>query len=77
MLILTYFLFLFYLTVASFDFSLYDCFLIIILSHGGANNLLCAYDQPYNLNETIIDPIVKNNHTLAKKPKIFIIQVGS
>lgn len=61
-------------TVCYFNFAPYDCLIIVVLTHGDENNVLYAKDEKYNLNDTIINPIVSKNTSLAGKPKIIIIQ---
>ena len=46
---------------------------IVILSHGKANDSIAATDGLYNLNELILYPIL-DIPSLKDKPKIFIIQ---
>ncbi|XP_054089839.1 uncharacterized protein LOC105210953 isoform X1 [Zeugodacus cucurbitae] len=55
------------------NFSKYSCLVIVILSHGSANDLIAATDGVYNMNEVILYPIL-DIPTLKDKPKIFIIQ---
>ncbi|XP_049308472.1 mucin-5AC [Bactrocera dorsalis] len=55
------------------NFKNYSCLVIVILSHGSANDSIAATDGVYNLNEVILYPIL-DIPTLKDKPKIFIIQ---
>lgn len=55
------------------NFRNYSCLVIVILSHGKANDSIAATDGLYNLNELILYPIL-DIPSLKDKPKIFIIQ---
>ncbi|CAD7011335.1 unnamed protein product [Ceratitis capitata] len=55
------------------DYSNYSCLIIVILSHGTFNDSVAASDAEYNINETILYPIL-DIPSLKEKPKIFIIQ---
>lgn len=59
--------------VASDDHSKNDCLMIIILTHGGEDEILFARDRDYKL-ELITSAF---NGILVGKPKIFIIQVNN
>ncbi|GAB0099569.1 hypothetical protein DMENIID0001_154520 [Sergentomyia squamirostris] len=50
-----------------------SCLIFCILSHGDDGNQIHAADQPYNLDEDVIKPIIENK-SLRGKPKIFIVQ---
>lgn len=61
-----------YSIVTTKSFKEYGCFVAVILSHGTADETIFAYDKPFHLNKTIINPI-STNPSLIGKPKIFII----
>jgi len=54
------------------SFSKNNCLVIIILSHGDENETICAYDEHYSFQTTMVEEIIQND-TLLGKPKIFII----
>lgn len=60
-------------SVTKKDFSKFACLIIVILSHGGENEKLSAFDESYFLGPVITEPLFKNK-TLAKKAKFFFIQ---
>ncbi|XP_017492088.1 PREDICTED: caspase-1-like, partial [Rhagoletis zephyria] len=55
------------------DFTNYSCLVIAILSHGSAHDSVAASDGEYNVDETMLHPIL-DIPSLKEKPKIFIIQ---
>lgn len=58
--------------VSKKDFRDYGCIVIAILSHGSNEERIWAYDDHFNLTDTLVNPIAKNS-SLENKPKIFII----
>lgn len=56
------------------DHSDADCIAFVILSHGGENGLIHAYDKSYELN-SIYDLLTPENcPSLTGKPKLFFVQ---
>ncbi|KAJ8966557.1 hypothetical protein NQ314_003452 [Rhamnusium bicolor] len=56
------------------DHTNYNCFLLIVLSHGD-QVLLYARDEPYNPDEILWDQFTADKcPTLAGKPKLFLLQ---
>jgi caspase-like apoptosis-related cysteine protease len=64
------------ITVAEEDHSDADCMMLTVLTHGEGTNYLHANDALYPV-DTLWSPFTADKcHTLAGKPKIFIIQVS-
>lgn len=53
-------------------FDKYSCLIVIIMSHGKANDQILAVDECYQLDKAIVEPTLMND-TLKGKPKIFIV----
>lgn len=60
-------------TVKSLDFTQYAYLLIVILSHGGRHEIVCAKNGEYSIPYDVILPIL-TNPTLKDKPKFFFTQ---
>lgn len=58
--------------VSKKDFKHFGCIVVVILSHGTTNETIYAFDDVFNLTQTVVHPIAQNK-TLIGKPKIFII----
>lgn len=59
---------------ANADHSDCDCILVAFLTHGDRLGVLYSYDSPYLFTEVWSEFAADKCHTLAWKPKIFIIQ---
>lgn len=55
------------------DHSNNDCLVIIVLSHGNSNGIVCAYDKIYSV-KTLWDNLIEKCPSLNGKPKLFFIQ---
>lgn len=56
------------------DYSDHDCLVVIVMTHGGDNGVLFAYDEDYTIND-LLDVFMRNNcPSLKDKPKLFFIQ---
>jgi len=65
-----------HLAAGSRNHSMFDCFVLVVMSHGDENNVLFGKDgRPFSLT-AVMEPI-KKCRSLAGKPKICIIQVSS
>lgn len=56
------------------DLESSDCLIVVILTHGGANDKLAACDRDYRLYDLIDKCNPVNLPSMAGKPKIFIVQ---
>ncbi|XP_067633559.1 uncharacterized protein [Eurosta solidaginis] len=55
------------------DYTHYSCLIIAILSHGSLHDSIAASDGEYNVDDTMLYPLL-DIPSLKEKPKIFIIQ---
>jgi len=62
-------------TAGAMDHSHYDCFVLAVLSHGDHRNVMFGVDGNVFTLEKLMEPI-KLCQTLARKPKICIIEVN-
>lgn len=74
--LLAMFLLLSYFAVADADHSNYDCFACAILTHGGDRDILYARDEEMSLTDFTRPFGADRCKSLAKKPKLFFIQVS-
>ena len=61
--------------VGNADHSVYDCFACAILSHGGEQDTIYAYDEKMCLSDFTSPFTGLNSPTLKGKPKLFFVQV--
>jgi hypothetical protein len=57
------------------DHSDNDCFLLVMMSHGGSDGKIHSYDKEYIAQELWENFIGTNCESLIGKPKFFFIQV--
>lgn len=62
-------------SVKNSDFTLESAVMVIIIANGVKKGKVHAKDELYDLDSEIFQPII-NNPTLAKKPKIFIVEAN-
>ena len=55
------------------DFSKYDCFICVLMSHGGESHIIYGTDDIPNSINSLIKPF-KDCKTMRGKPKLFIVQ---
>ncbi len=65
----------FYFSVSQMDHSDNDCFLLVMMSHGGSDGKIHSYDKEYIAQELWENFIGTNCESLIGKPKFFFIQV--
>ncbi len=60
-------------TLSERDFSSFNMFVLLVISHGSNGDVICCWDSSYNVSHTIDEIVdkISSNSTLEGCPKLF------